>query len=164
MLPTAFGQTTLTTAQIAKRISPSVVVIEGKTDSGSVLGSGFIISKDGKIVTNLHVIRDMKTSTVRLANGEEFNSLSVLAVDELRDLAVIKITGLNLPILLLGNSDSLTVGERVVVVGSPLGLDATVTAGILSAIRDRATGTKFCKPTQPSITEIVAVHWWLRRD
>jgi S1-C subfamily serine protease len=61
----AFGQTVLTTAQIAKRVSPSVVVIQGRTDSGDVLGSGFIISKDGEIVTNLHVIRDMKAATVQ---------------------------------------------------------------------------------------------------
>ena len=91
MLSTAFGQISLTTAQIAKRVSPSVVVVQGKTDSGDVLGSGFIVSKDGKIVTNLHVIRDMKTASVQLANGEVFDSASVLAVDELRDLAIIRI-------------------------------------------------------------------------
>jgi putative serine protease PepD len=79
MQPIAFGQYTLTTAQIAKKVSPSVVVIRGKTDAGDVLGSGFIVSKDGRIVTNLHVIRDMKTATVQLANGEIFDSLSVLA-------------------------------------------------------------------------------------
>jgi S1-C subfamily serine protease len=142
MPATTFGQMALTTAQIAKRVSPSVVVIQGKTDSGDVLGSGFIVSKDGKIVTNLHVIRDMKSATVQLANGEIFDSLSVLATDERRDLAIIKIAGFNLAVLQLGNSDTLTVGEPVVVVGSPLGLDATVTAGVLSGIRDTGEGFK----------------------
>src|ERR1035437_5823615 len=91
IVPIAFGQIALSTAQIAKRVSPTVVVIQGKTDSGEVLGSGFIVSKDGKIVTNLHVIRDMKTASVQLANAEVFDSVSVLAIDERRDLAVIRI-------------------------------------------------------------------------
>ena len=142
IVPIAFGQTTITTAQIAQRVSPAVVVIQGKTDSGEVQGSGFIISKDGKVVTNLHVIRDMKTASVQLANRRVFDSLSVLAVDEGWDLAIIKVAGFNLTTLAMGNSDTLTVGERVVVVGSPLGLDATVTAGILSAIRDSGKGFK----------------------
>jgi S1-C subfamily serine protease len=137
-----FGQTTLTTAQIAKKASPSVTVIQGKTESGDLLGSGFIISNDGKIVTNLHVIRDLKAVSVQLANGEIFDSLSVVAADERRDLAVIQIAGFDLPVLDLGNSDALTFGEPLVIVGSPLGLDGTVTAGILSSTRDSGEGFK----------------------
>jgi hypothetical protein len=140
----------LTTARIAAKVSPSVVVIQGKTDSGEVLGSGFIISKDGEIVTNLHVVRDLKTASVHIPNrpigrgwsieGKVLDSVVVLATDETKDLAIIKVAGVDLPVLALGNSDTLTVGEPVVVVGSPLGLDATVTAGILSAIRDSGEG------------------------
>lgn len=137
---TAVGQISLTTAQIAKLVSPSVVVIQGKTDSGDVLGSGFIISKDGKIVTNLHVIRDMKAASVELANGKVFDSISILATDESRDLAIVKIAALDLPVLDLGNSDALAVGEPVVIVGSPRGLEGTVTAGILSSVRDSGEG------------------------
>jgi len=150
ILPIAFGQVPLTTAQIAKKVSPAVVVIAGKTDSGDVQGSGFIVSKDGKIVTNLHVIRDMKTASVRIPNGppsggwrilgEVFDSLSVLATDESRDLAIVKVRGSDLPVLNLGNSDALTVGEPVVIVGSPQGLEGTITAGILSAVRDSGEG------------------------
>src|ERR1035441_4547805 len=77
--PTAIGQTPLSIAQVAKKVSPSVVVIQGKTDSEDVLGSGFIVSKDGKIVTNLQLIRDIKTASVQLPNGETFDSISVLA-------------------------------------------------------------------------------------
>src|SRR2546421_526031 len=114
ILPAAFGQTALTTAQIAKRVSPSVVVIQGKTDSGDILGSGFIISKDGKIVTNLHVIRDMKKASVQTASGEIFDSVSVLATDERRDLAIVKVAGFDLPTLELGSSDLLTTGSPTV--------------------------------------------------
>jgi hypothetical protein len=146
LAPVAWAQqsqpSTLTTAQIAKRVSPSVVVIQGKTDSGDVLGSGFIISKDGKIVTNLHVIKDVKAASVQLANGEIFDSVSVLAADERRDLAVVHIAGFDLAALDLGNSNSLTVGEPVVIVGSPRGLEGTVTAGILSSVRDNGDGFK----------------------
>ena len=142
ILPTAFGQTALTIAQIAKKVSPSVVGIEGKTDSREVLGSGFIISKDGKIVTNLHVIRELKTAIVHLANGEAYDSVSVLATDERRDVAVVKIAGFDLPILDFGNSDALTIGDQVVIVGSPRGLERAVTAGILSSVRDSGEGFK----------------------
>jgi len=143
LLPlTALAQTTLTTARIAKKVSPSVVVIQGKTDAGDVLGSGFIVSKDGSIVTNLHVIRDMKTASVQLANGDIFDSVSVLATDERRDLAILRVAGFNLPVLDLGNSEAATVGEPVVIVGSPRGLEGTVTAGILSAARDSGDGFK----------------------
>src|SRR3954466_10252755 len=102
ILPIAYGQTPLSTAQIAKKVSPSVVVIQGGTDSGKVLGSGFIISKDGKIATNLHVIRDLKTASVQLASGEIFDSVSVLATDERRDLAIVQIASIDLPVLELG--------------------------------------------------------------
>jgi S1-C subfamily serine protease len=139
---TLFGQMSLTTAQIAKRVAPAVVVIHGQTDSGGVLGSGFIVSKDGKIVTNLHVIRELRTAAVELANGESFASVSVLATDELRDLAVLQIAGFDLPVLEMGNSDLVKVGEPLVVVGSPRGLEGTVTAGILSSIRDGGEGFK----------------------
>ncbi|MGO9230633.1 MAG: S1C family serine protease [Bryobacteraceae bacterium] len=138
--PVVFGQITLTPVQIAKKVPPSVVVIQGKTDTGDVLGSGFIVSKDGKIVTNFHVIKDMKTASVRLANGEVFDSVSVLATDERRDLAVVQIAGVDLSPLELGDSDALTVGEPVVVVGTPQGFEDTVTAGILSSVRDTGEG------------------------
>ena len=76
------AQITLTTAQIAKKVLPAVVVIQGKTSSGEIHGSGFIVSTDGKIVTNLHVIRDMKTASIQLANGDAFDSVSVLATEQ----------------------------------------------------------------------------------
>jgi len=143
ILPVAFGQAPLTTAQIAKRVSPSVVVIHGKTDAGDdVLGSGFVISKDGKIVTNLHVIRDVKAVSVQLANGEIFDSASVLTFDDRRDLAIVRIASFDLAPLPMGNSNSVTVGEPVVIVGSPRGLEGTVTAGILSGVRDSGDGFK----------------------
>jgi S1-C subfamily serine protease len=84
----------------------------------------------------------MKTASVELANGKVFNSISVLATDERKDLAILKIAAVDLPSLDLGNSDVLAVGEPVVIVGSPRGLEGTVTAGILSSVRDSGDGFK----------------------
>jgi S1-C subfamily serine protease len=118
------------------------VVIQGKTDSGEVLGSGFIVSSDGKIVTNLHVVRDMNAAAVQTATGHTFSSVMVLATDETKDLAIIKIAGMGLPALELGNSEMVSVGEQVVIVGSPRGLEGSVTAGIISSVRDGGSGFK----------------------
>jgi hypothetical protein len=125
----AMSQTNFSAA--IEKVEKSVVVIKG--DNG--LGSGFIISTDGKIATNLHVIQNMVKGGVQLNSGEIFDSFTVLGVDARRDLAVIKIGGFNLPALELGNSDLVKVGEPIAVVGSPRGLTGTVTAGVLSAIR-----------------------------
>src|SRR5690242_4469014 len=130
----SYGQLALNTAQIIKRVSPSVVIIEGRTDSGLILGSGFVVSRDGKIVTNLHVIRDLETASVHTADGNTFSGISVLATEQHQDLAIIQAAGINLPALVLADSNAEVVGERVLAIGNPRGLEGTVTAGILSSV------------------------------
>lgn len=105
------------------------------------LGSGAIVRPDGYIVTNAHVIQDAQEITVRLATGAEYPA-TVVGVDTFTDLAVIKISAENLPVLDFGDSTKLEVGEWVVAVGSPLGLDQTVTAGIVSAMGRRNIGVQ----------------------
>ncbi|MDV2999541.1 MAG: putative serine protease HtrA [Chroococcopsis gigantea SAG 12.99] len=100
-------------------------------------GSGFIISEDGKILTNAHVVEGAEKVTVTLKDGRTLNG-KVLGSDSLTDVAVIKIEGENLPTVALGNSDSLQVGEWAIAIGNPLGLDNTVTTGIISA-KDRSS-------------------------
>jgi len=96
-------------------------------------GSGFIIGKDGLIVTNNHVVDGAKELTVTLANKEEYPA-KVVGRDPKTDIAVIKIEPKSpLPAVALGNSDSLRVGEWVMAIGNPFGLSNTVTAGIVSA-------------------------------
>ncbi|BAQ66231.1 HtrA protease/chaperone protein [Geminocystis sp. NIES-3709] len=95
-------------------------------------GSGFIISDDGKILTNAHVVEGATQVTVNLKDGRVLEG-KVLGSDPLTDLAVIKIEAENLPIALLGNSDELVIGEWAIAIGNPLGLDNTVTTGIISA-------------------------------
>jgi hypothetical protein len=130
-------------AQITKKISPGVVLIKGMGSSGETLGTGFIISSDGKIATNLHVVESLKNGGVQLASGEKFDSFSVLAFDARKDIAIIKIPGFDLPTVTLGNSNDVQVGEPVLAVGSPLGLQGTVTTGVVSSVRDDPTGGGF---------------------
>ncbi len=95
-------------------------------------GSGFIISKDGYILTNNHVVSDADKITVRLADEREFTG-KVVGADPQSDVALIKIDGKNLPVLPLGNSDKLQVGEWVIAIGNPFELLQTVTVGVVSA-------------------------------
>jgi serine protease Do len=97
------------------------------------LGSGFIINKEGYIVTNNHVIEDADKIKVKLKNGKEFDA-EIVGRDPNTDIALIKIKSKNdLPVVKLGDSDALNVGQWVVAIGSPFGLEHTVTAGIVSA-------------------------------
>ncbi|MCK5432204.1 MAG: trypsin-like peptidase domain-containing protein, partial [Gammaproteobacteria bacterium] len=97
------------------------------------LGSGFIMSDDGYIITNNHVVKDADEIIVRLNDRREFVA-EVIGVDERSDLAVLKIEGKRLPTLNLGDSSRLKVGEWVLAIGSPFGFDHSVTQGIISAM------------------------------
>ncbi|BCB95713.1 peptidase [Dissulfurispira thermophila] len=98
------------------------------------LGSGFIIDKDGYIITNNHVVEGADEIKVKLADGREFKA-KVIGRDPKTDLALIKITTVfkNLPVLPLGDSDKVRVGDWVLAIGNPFGLEHTVTQGIISA-------------------------------
>ena len=96
------------------------------------LGSGFIISPDGYIVSNNHVTKDAEEIVVRLSDRREFNA-EVIGMDERSDLALLKIEATNLPTVLLGSAKDLRVGEWVLAIGSPFGFEHSATAGIVSA-------------------------------
>ncbi|MGW8272559.1 MAG: trypsin-like peptidase domain-containing protein, partial [Thermodesulfovibrionales bacterium] len=99
----------------------------------TALGSGVIVSSDGYILTNNHVIKDADEIKVLLFDKREFTG-KIIGSDPKTDLAVIKIEASDLPVLRLGNSDELTVGSVVIAVGNPYGLSHTVTMGIVSAV------------------------------
>jgi len=98
------------------------------------LGSGFIINKDGYIITNNHVVDNASEIKVKLSDGREFKA-KVIGRDSKTDLALIKISSNseNLPVLALGDSEKMRVGDWVIAVGNPFGLEETVTQGIISA-------------------------------
>ena len=97
------------------------------------LGSGFVVDKAGYIITNFHVVEKADTINVSLASGDEYRA-KVVGKDEKTDIAVLKVeTKKDLPVAKLGNSDGMTQGDWVLAIGSPFGLEQTVTAGIISA-------------------------------
>lgn len=98
----------------------------------SSLGSGFIVSEDGYVVTNYHVIADADEIIVKLSDRREL-SATLVGSDKRSDVALLKVEAKNLPILETGSSEDLKVGEWVVAIGSPFGFDHSVTAGIVSA-------------------------------
>ncbi len=96
------------------------------------MGSGFIVTSDGVILTNTHVVEDAREVTVRLTDNREYRA-KVIGKDEASDVAVLRIDAKDLPTVKLGDSGNVKVGEWVVAIGSPYGFDNSVTAGIVSA-------------------------------
>lgn len=96
-------------------------------------GSGFIINQEGDIITNAHVVEGADKVTVILKDGRRLEG-KVLGKDQLTDIAVVKVNAKDLPVVSIGNSQTLRPGEWAIAIGNPLGLDNTVTAGIISAL------------------------------
>ncbi|BBC95133.1 putative serine protease PepD [Streptomyces sp. DconLS] len=121
-------------AAIAAAVSPSVVEINATLDNGSSTGSGVIISSNGEIVTNNHVIAGAQSVKVRTSDGHSYTA-DVVGTDSSKDLALIKLQGASgLRAATLGDSSGVQVGDSVVAIGSPEGLTGTVTSGIVSAL------------------------------
>lgn len=104
----------------------------GQQREAHSLGSGFIISADGYVLTNNHVVADADEIIVRLSDRSELEA-ELVGADPLTDVALLKVKGTNLPSVKLGRTDELKVGEWVLAIGSPFGFDHSVTAGIISA-------------------------------
>jgi putative serine protease PepD len=127
-------------APVAAKVSPSIVTVLIDSANESALGSGVVLSADGLILTNNHVISSGGTVSVRLADGRTVPA-KVVAADSTHDLALVQATGLSgLTPVTFGTDDSVAVGDTVLAFGAPLGLEGTVTSGIVSAF-DREVGT-----------------------
>src|SRR5262245_40973447 len=126
-----------TVEQLAERYRKSVVVVTngGRDGKRQGLGTGFVISADGLIATNLHVIGEGRPITVELSDGKKHEATFVHATDRAGDLAVIRIKATDLPALALGDSDKLKEGQDVVALGNPQGLKHSVVSGVVSGRR-----------------------------
>lgn len=132
-----------TVSGVAKAVSPSIVEINATSNAGESTGSGVIITSDGEIITNNHVIAGATSVKVSTSNGKTYTA-KVVGTDSKKDLALIKLENASgLSVATLGNSDGVQVGDQVVAIGSPEGLTGTVTSGIVSALnRDVTVATE----------------------
>jgi serine protease Do len=134
--PVSVGVITTTApnwVEIAKAVKPAVVNVSGRRDMGGrSVGSGFIINANGHVVTNNHVVEGAETVQVRLSDGRELTA-KVVGRDPKTDLALLKVEATGLPVIGLGDSAALQVGEPVMAIGNSFGLEQTVTTGIVSA-------------------------------
>ncbi|WP_344271680.1 S1C family serine protease [Streptomyces hebeiensis] len=131
-----------TVAGVAQAVSPAIVEIGATSDSGQATGSGVIITSDGEIVTNNHVVAGASAVKVRLSDGRTYTARTV-GTDPDKDLALIRLDGASgLKAASLGDSDQVKVGDEVVAIGSPEGLTGTVTSGIISALDRDVTVAK----------------------
>jgi hypothetical protein len=145
--PQPFVPAPLTPAEIAQRARPSVVLVRAGEASS---GTGFVVGPD-LVATALHVVAGAETVTLRQANGRVTNVVQVEAFDRLYDVAILRTAegDLDLPALPLGDSTKLAQGESIVAVGNPMGLEATISTGVVSAIRTTESGLTFVQVTAP---------------
>ena len=150
------------------RVNPSVVNIEIVSGYHSTIdivdssGSGFVYDADGHIVTNAHVVRDAEEILVTFSDGHVLNA-DLVAVDDYSDLAVIRVDPAQAPLVpvLLGDSNQLQVGQRVIAIGNPFGLDGSMTVGIVSALGRSLPSARLLDPaydqySNPSIIQVDA--------
>jgi S1-C subfamily serine protease len=139
-----------TVIRVARQVTPAVVSIT-VPNYGS--GSGAVIRRDGMILTNAHVVGMARTVQVGLADGRKLTG-TVLGRDVGLDVAVVRIPATDTPVATLGNSDQLQVGQLAIAVGNPLGLERTVTTGVVSALNRtaRATGGETFIQTDAAIS------------
>ena len=111
-----------TVAALAERALKSVVVVSfsGRDGKQQGLGTGFVVSADGLIATNLHVIGEARPIDVQFADGRTFAVTAIHATEKSMDLAVLKIDATELPVLELGDSDTLKQGEQIIALGNPI--------------------------------------------
>ena len=126
----------LSPRDIAARARPSVVMVSAVRDGNVVRrGSGFIVSGDGRLITNRHVIEGAESLRVQLSTGEIYDNVFFVSDDARRDLAILRIPDTGLPGLSIGDERTAAVGDPVYVFGNPLGLEGTFSDGLISAMR-----------------------------
>lgn len=174
-MPNLMGQSgtpqALSGDQVVERVSPSAVsILVGKGDGQLAgVGSGVVVRSDGVILTANHVVKGMREVQVRLKSGEIFDQVELIASDERRDVAALRIAATGLPVLPIGNSTNTASGATVFVVSNAVGLPWTASSGILSATRmaddvpGPAVATGFCSSPLHCRRDPAVACWWMPR-
>jgi putative serine protease PepD len=123
-----------TAKQVYDGAKDAVAYVAADTAEGQATGSGFVVSGDGLIVTNAHVVDGATRVQVKIGTSSAARSAEVVGVDASRDLALLKVDASNLQALSLGDASSVSVGDATYAIGNPYGLDHTLTTGIVSAL------------------------------
>lgn len=138
-------------SNLFSRNADAVVLIGAVGQSGkdSKAGTGFVITPDGFIVTNYHLLDKAKRVIIKLKNNTGYLKVKIVAVDIANDIVLIKVSGKKLSTVKLGDSDSVKVGQRVVTIGNPLGLAETVSDGLISSLRNTSKGVGLLQISVP---------------
>ena len=151
--PAAKAPEKLDVTKLLPQVGPAVVTVvaynDDEKEGAEKQGSGFIVDENGTIVTALHVIAGATSVLVKLRNGAFFLVDGVTAWDEKLDFAALTVKGMELPVLHLGSAKTVKQGSRVIVVGSPKGLEQTASEGIVSALRGEAGERELLQVTAP---------------
>lgn len=141
----AWAQSAKSPGTIAREQSQAVVIVEALDERGSVVGqgSGFIVTPNGAVVSNLHVVQGAAMLRVKLPSGDVYKTADLVDVDDAKDIAIIKIKGFKLPTVSLGDSDKAETGDNVVAISSPEGLVNSLTTGVISGVRRLETHRVF---------------------
>lgn len=132
------SQQELSIQEVGKLENTIAFIYNNGIDDSKSFGSGFVISKDGKVVTNYHVIANTKKLTISFDDEKEYTDISILGYDVLKDIAILKInTSDTFPFCKLGDSSKAVLGDSIVVIGNPMGLRNTLSTGIISSLKQQ---------------------------
>jgi S1-C subfamily serine protease len=150
--------------ELAERTKPSVVLLTVLDGAGTKLGTGtgFFVSTSGRVVTNFHVVDGAANILATASDGREIAIVGLLASDPSRDLAVLQVEAGAYPPLTLGDSSVVRPGDEVVVIGSPLGLSGTVSAGIVSAVREKGMPDSTAKKGPARADDLSTLAWGIQ--
>lgn len=134
--PSPGSHVRMTAKDIVKESSPAIVRIESGEGRREGVGTGFVVDKSGVIATNLHVIAGESKITVKMSDNSTPPVVAIVGIDPGHDLALLRVSaGKPLPVIRLGDSSAMVAGDQVIAIGNPLGLNTTVSAGLISSVR-----------------------------